>query len=123
MIKTITIFLAVFIFSNTTKVSLLSNNDHQIPTSINTDGKELTVRFGCTLCHNPTKKIVGPSFRDIAKAYAGDQEKLLKFLNGQGKPIVDPEEFEFMKPVLGQLKHKTDGEKKALVAYILSLKE
>lgn len=121
MVKAIFVTLSVFVII--TNLSNLNNIDKQNDEIINTNGKELTVRFGCTLCHNPTKKIVGPSFRDIAKAYAGDQEKLLKFLNGQGKPIVDPEEFEFMKPVLGQLKHKTDGEKKALVAYILSLKE
>ena len=123
MIKPISIFTGFFIVYFTTGIFTLTNNQQPSNDIINVDGKELTVRLGCTLCHNPTKKIVGPSFNEISKTYAGNQEKLLKFLNGQGNPIVHPKEFEYMKPVLNQLKHKTEDEKKALVAYIISLKQ
>jgi cytochrome c len=28
---------------------------------------------GCTACHSVDKKLVGPSYRDVAKKYAGDK--------------------------------------------------
>jgi cytochrome c len=32
----------------------------------------LATKNGCTACHAKDKKLVGPSFQDIAKKYAGD---------------------------------------------------
>ncbi len=32
----------------------------------------LAAKNGCTACHAKDKKLVGPSFQDIAKKYAGD---------------------------------------------------
>ena len=92
------------------------------PAGINVDGKDLTISKGCTLCHNPEKKIIGPSFKDISKKYGGDVTKILNFLEGKSKPIVNPEEFQFMKPVLMQLKHASKEEREAIAQYIAGLK-
>ena len=86
------------------------------------DGKKITLKKGCTLCHNPEKVIVGPSFKDISKAYKGDKEKILAFLSGESKPIVNPEEFQYMKPVLNQLNHSSKEERDKIAQYIASLK-
>ena len=62
--------------------------------------------------------IVGPSLRQIAQAYQGNAGAVLKFLNGNAGPIVDPKEFSYMKPVLNQLKNMKPEERKALADYI-----
>jgi cytochrome c len=38
------------------------------------DPAELLKASGCTACHSPTQKIVGPSFREIAAKYAQDKD-------------------------------------------------
>jgi cytochrome c551/c552 len=38
------------------------------------DAAELAKASGCTACHSPTQKVVGPSFRDIAAKYAQDKD-------------------------------------------------
>jgi len=86
------------------------------------DGKSLTISKGCTLCHHPVKKIVGPSFKDISKKYNGDVNRILNFFEGKSKPIVHPEEFQYMKPVLNQLKHASKEEREAIAKYIAGLK-
>ena len=88
----------------------------------NIDGKALTIQKGCTLCHYPDKKIIGPSFKDIANIYNGDPEKIFNFLNGNSNPIVDTKEFRYMKPVLNQLKHISKEEKEAIAKFIAGLK-
>jgi cytochrome c len=43
------------------------------------DGKAamaLTQKYSCTVCHSIDKKIIGPSFLDIAKKHAGKTEYL-----------------------------------------------
>ena len=32
----------------------------------------LAAKYGCAACHAPAKKVVGPSYRDVAKKYAGE---------------------------------------------------
>ncbi len=89
--------------------------------AINTDGHELINQKGCTLCHHPEKEIVGPSFKQVAEAYKGNKEKLLAFFNGETESIVNPEEFQYMKPVLNQLKKMKPEEREAIAEYIISL--
>ena len=86
------------------------------------DGKTIFQSKGCTGCHQPATPAVGPSLKDIAKAYAGKKEDLIKFLKGEGKAIVDPGKFALMKPQLNTTKALSDEELKALVDYMLSHK-
>jgi len=97
-------------------------NHISIFSGVTLDGKALSVKKGCTLCHHPVKKIIGPAFKDIASKYNGNAEKILNFLEGKSQPIVHPEEFQYMKPVLNQLKHATKEERAALAKYIAGLK-
>jgi cytochrome c551/c552 len=61
------------------------------------DGPQLATRYGCFGCHNPTLKIVGPAYRDIASKYKSDPEAFAKIdqqihQGGSGKwgPIIMP---------------------------------
>ena len=83
-------------------------------------GSELFHAKGCALCHAPEKQIVGPSLKEIANAYKGDVNKVLEFMNQKRKPIVNPEEFKYMQPVLGELKRMKPEERKALATYYMS---
>ena len=42
------------------------------------DGAQLATKYNCMTCHGIDKKLVGPSFKDIAKKYAGDKTALEK---------------------------------------------
>ena len=86
------------------------------------DGKAIFQSKGCAACHNPTVKTVGPSLKQIAQAYNGDEAALIKFLKGEAKPKVDPAMFATMKPQLNTTKALSDDELKALAQYILSNK-
>ncbi len=86
------------------------------------NGEELFQKNGCTACHQPTAKTVGPAVNEIAKAYAGKKEDLVKFLKGEGQAIVDAPQFAVMKPNLEITKKMTDDQVAAIADYILSVK-
>ncbi len=110
-----------FAFVNPTK-TIKKFDKITLISKLNSNGKDLTEKKACTLCHNPEKKIVGPSFQEIAVKYKGDAIKILRFLEGGSEPIVQPEEFQYMKPVMKQLKRSTKEERKAIAEYIAGLK-
>ena len=42
------------------------------------DATALAAKYNCTACHAANKKIVGPSYKEIAAKYAGDSGALAK---------------------------------------------
>lgn len=59
--------------------------------------QEVATKYGCLGCHNPTMKIVGPAYRDIAVKYKADPQAFAKVdeqihKGGSGKwgPIIMP---------------------------------
>ena len=61
------------------------------------DGPALATRLGCFGCHNPTTKIIGPAYHDIAVKYKSDPEAAGKIEDqihkgGSGKwgPMIMP---------------------------------
>ena len=40
--------------------------------------KDLATVSGCMACHQVDKKVVGPSYQDVAKKYAGQKDALAK---------------------------------------------
>ena len=88
-------------------------------------GKELFATKTCGTCHNPDKKVVGPSIQTIAKKYAETGANMVDFMNGKSDAIVDtdPGQVAVMKANIdGILKSVTDSEKADIAAYMLSLK-
>ena len=86
------------------------------------DGASIFQSKGCAACHQAQVDTVGPSLKKIAQAYDGKKEDLIKFLKGEGKPIVDPAKFPMMQPQLNTTKALSKGDLEALVDYILSNK-
>lgn len=81
-------------------------------------GKALVLKNACTLCHHPEKRIVGPSFNTIAVKYQGNSTKIFEFLEGKSNPIVEPEAYQYMEPVIKHLDKLTKREKEAIAKYI-----
>ena len=86
------------------------------------DGKAVFASNGCAACHNMDKKTVGPAVKEIAKAYAGKKDEMVKFLKGEGKAIVDAPQFAVMQPQIATTKKLSDAELGVLVDYFLSAK-
>ena len=74
----------------------------------------------CVACHQVDQKVIGPSLKEIAKIYKGKNGNIVDFLKGEGEAIVDPEQYEVMKPNLEITKTFSDEELKAVEAYIYS---
>lgn len=81
------------------------------------DMPELAKKSGCTACHKIDKKVVGPSWIDVANKYKGDataaaklDAKIAKGGSGVWGPMPMP-----ANPKL------TDAERKELVTFVLGL--
>ena len=81
-------------------------------------GEDLLKKSGCTACHSIDKKVVGPSYKEVAAKYRGDKdaatklaEKVKKGGSGTWGPVPMPPNATV-----------PDSDIKTLVAYILALK-
>ena len=81
-------------------------------------GEDLLKKSGCTACHSIDKKVVGPSYKEVAAKYRSDKdaatklaEKVKKGGSGAWGPVPMPPN-----PTV------SDADIKTLVAYVLALK-
>ena len=75
----------------------------------------------CGTCHKPDTKAAAVSLAEIAGTYqTGD--KLVKFMKGEAKPIVESDKWGLMRGQMSKLSALGDEEKEALADYILSFK-
>lgn len=74
----------------------------------------------CASCHKVDAKLIGPSLQDIAKIYKEKNGNIIAFLRGESEPIVDPAQFDLMKPNIVLTKTFTEEELKGLEAYLYS---
>ncbi len=102
----------------TTPSSVATDADAKTPVDL---GKTIFEGKGtCATCHKLDAKLIGPSVQDIAKIYKEKNADLVVFLKGEGKPIVDPSQYEVMKANFALTKTFSDEELKGLEAYIYS---
>lgn len=81
-------------------------------------GEELMKKSGCTACHAVDKKVVGPSYKEVAAKYRSDKDaaaKLAEKVKKGGQGVWGPVPMPPNAAV-------PDADVKALVAYILALK-
>jgi cytochrome c len=81
------------------------------------DGTALAQKGGCLACHSVDKKILGPSYKDVAAKYKGQkdaEEMLIKKVKAGGSGVWGPMP---MPPNAGKL---SDDEFKTVVDWILS---
>lgn len=82
------------------------------------DGAALAKKSGCMACHAVDKRLVGPSFKEVAAKYKGDNEsaaKLAKKVRGGGAGSFGST------PMLAAPASVSDDDIKTIVAWILSL--
>jgi cytochrome c len=74
----------------------------------------------CLSCHQPDKKIIGPSIKEIATIYKKENADMVAFLKEEAKPIVDPSQYEVMRTNFAVTKTMADEELQAIVDYMYS---
>mgnify|MGYP001176766663 CR=1 FL=1 len=87
-------------------------------TAIAADASALAQKGGCLACHSADKKILGPSYKDVAAKYKGQkdaEEMLIKKVKAGGSGVWGPMP---MPPNAGKL---SNDEFKTVVDWILSL--
>ena len=82
------------------------------------DGQALAQKYACMSCHQVDRKVVGPSFKDVAAKYRGDKnaeahliEKVKKGGSGVWGTVPMPPNPQV-----------PDADVKAIVGWVLSLK-
>jgi cytochrome c len=81
------------------------------------EGSDLSLKYKCQTCHTVDRKLVGPSFKDIAKKYAADKgaaDKLAASIKNGSKGVWGP--------IAMPKNDIPDADVKKLVVWILSLK-
>jgi cytochrome c len=81
-------------------------------------GEALAQKSGCLACHSIDKKVLGPSYKDVAAKYKGDkgaEAKLVAKVKAGGSGVWGPMPMPAMSP---QVK---DEDIKTIVAWVLSL--
>ena len=81
--------------------------------------EELAKKSGCTACHSVDKKIVGPSFKEVAAKYRTDKGAEAKLVDKVKKGGMGVWGQVPMPPNSPQVK---DADIQALVKWVLSLK-
>jgi cytochrome c len=84
------------------------------------EGETIFKSQGWMSCHKKesTSK-VNPSLTDIATAYQGKQEQLIKYLKGESEAIVRPEKANLMRRHIEKTKKLPEADLKALVDFLL----
>jgi len=78
----------------------------------------LAQKSGCLACHSIDKKVLGPSYKDVAAKYAADggaAEKLAKKIKSGGAGVWGP----IPMPPHPQV---SDADSKAMATYVMSVK-
>ncbi len=89
--------------------------------SADEQGEEIFKSKGCIFCHKPGRSSgTIPSLPDLAKAYKGKKEQLIKFFKGEVQSIVKPERAITMKRQIEKTKALSDSERTALADFMLS---
>ncbi len=85
------------------------------------DGKSLFEANGCTMCHDTTMEMVGPSLITIRMSYGMDENSLMDFFKGRAEARVYPAKASMMRPQLSKIKNLYEDEQRALARYILDI--
>jgi cytochrome c551/c552 len=84
-------------------------------------GQEIFKSKGCTICHKQHGTSgTFPSLPELANAYKGKKEELIRYFKGEAHPIVKPERAVIMKRQIEKTKAMSDLERTALADFILS---
>jgi cytochrome c len=102
--------------SEETYIKSSKANSYKIQIS---EGEKLIAKSDCIGCHNKDKKVVGPSYVDIANKYAPN-DKNITYLSGK---IIKGGSGVWGSLPMGAHASLTKDEAKSMVKYILTLKK
>jgi cytochrome c len=73
----------------------------------------------CGACHKPDTGQMNPSLKEIAQAYQGKEEQLIKYLRGEAEPSIRPGKAAVMNRPLEKTKGLSDEDRKALTDFMM----
>lgn len=82
-------------------------------------GQDLFQEMRCGTCHKLEITKTAPSLKDMAAAYQGKEDELIRYFKGEVDAMMKPEKANLMKRYVEKTKALTDAERKALAGYIL----
>jgi len=86
-------------------------------------GEAIFESQGCKACHRAeSNSKVNPSLSDIARAYSGKTDQLIRYLNGETESIVKPDKASRMKRYIQKTQALSEEDRKALADFIMSHK-
>ena len=85
----------------------------------NDDEKTVFNTLKCGICHKVDTGKAYPSLKEIAKAYNGDREKLISYLQGKSAAIVNEAKSRTMEKYLEKTKALSEDEIKSLAEYMM----
>lgn len=88
--------------------------------SADNKGQEIFKSKGCTICHKKSTSGAFPSLSELANAYKGKKEQLVRYFKGESPSIVKPKRSVIMNKQIEKTKAMTDPERTALADFILS---
>ena len=100
----------------TSTTTTTSNTDNPVYKQ----GLALVGKNGCFACHQVDKKIVGPTYRDVAEKYAGATPEVISTL---GKKIIEGGSGNWGEAIMTPHPNVTQEEAETMVKYILLLKK
>jgi cytochrome c len=74
-----------YIFKHYTQENLLKAQKQKREFDALPEGKKIAIKYKCLGCHRVGKKIIGPSFKDIAKKYLHAQDVITKSIKNGSK--------------------------------------
>ena len=77
----------------------------------------------CGGCHRADASNASPSLKEVAGAYQGKEDQLIKYLNGEAGPIVKPAQGNVMNRPIEKTKALSDADRKALADFIMGKKK
>jgi cytochrome c len=83
------------------------------------DGAAVFESQRCGICHKPDISKTSPSLKEIALAYHGKGEHLIKYLKGEAEPVIETGKANMMKGALVKAKALSDVDRKALADFIM----
>jgi cytochrome c551/c552 len=88
--------------------------------SADEQGKEIFKSNGCIFCHKMGRSTgTIPSLPDLAEAYKGKKEQLIRYFKGEAHPIIEPERAGTMKRQIEKTKAMSDSDRAALADFML----
>ncbi len=107
--------IAIYMFNHFTQKNLTKIQKEKAEYDSLSAGKKIALKYRCLGCHKVDKKIVGPSFTDIAKKYSHSKAKMILSIKDGSKGRWENSNGAVMPP----FKQISDDELKILSEWIL----